>query len=267
MSAETRQSRIRDRDLRGSRLRCLLLTSQPRSQVAGFLTSLAAPHAEVSAGDNWSPRGFWEPEEARLGETRDFLAEEDRKALTTWWLSNPIRANTPNWDLVSTCRIADRAGLLLVEGKAHLGEFADDSCTATNSDNLSQIKTALREAMTGWDRLGHACMLSASSHYQLSNRFAFAWKLATMGTPVVLIYLGFIDAHDMQNRGRRLITSDSQWRDWVVKRSKKTVPLEVWDKTINVDGTQLTVLIRSALVGVHARVMTAEPSTHVASVT
>jgi hypothetical protein len=33
--------------------------------------------------------------------------------------------------------------------------------------------------------------ITRDSHYQLSNRLAFAWKLASLGVPTVLLYLGF----------------------------------------------------------------------------
>jgi len=33
--------------------------------------------------------------------------------------------------------------------------------------------------------------ISRNTHYQLANRIAFAWKLATLGVPTVLVYLGF----------------------------------------------------------------------------
>lgn len=33
--------------------------------------------------------------------------------------------------------------------------------------------------------------LDVSRHYQLANRVAYAWKLADLGLPVVLLYLGF----------------------------------------------------------------------------
>jgi len=237
---------FREREFKGSRFRCLLLTSQEEPIVANFLTSLVKPYASVSSEDYWTPRGFRQPEEAKLGETPGFLDETDRKVITDWWLAAPGRANTPNWDLVSKCRMADRKGLILVEAKAHEGEFSNDQCGAKNQQNFQQIEKALSQANDAWNSLSSGFALSASSYYQLSNRFAFAWKVAEMGTPVVLVYLGFLNAHEMAKPSTVLLNSHDAWRNCVISKSARVVPQDVWDKTFDVNGTPLTVLIRSA---------------------
>lgn len=252
MTTAERTVTFREREFKGSRLRCLLLTSDTPNKVAAFLNSLAAPHAQVTVEDRWAPRGFLDPDEAKLGDTAGFLPEADRTTLTSWWLAQPGAANTPNWDLVSKCRINNSDGLVLVEAKAHEGELADDRCGATNPDNLKQIKKALAEANDAWNTLASGAALSANSHYQLSNRFAFSWKLATMGIPVVLIYLGFLDAHEIDYGGRILLKGHTQWRRRVLAQSKGIVPENVWDKTFSVGGTPLTVAIKSDVVGIQA---------------
>ncbi|HXS19814.1 MAG TPA: hypothetical protein VN735_01220 [Steroidobacteraceae bacterium] len=259
MNRPKRTITFRAREFKGSRLRCLLLTSQVAPDVSTFLTLLVAPHASVPIDGRWAPRGFLEPDEAKLGESPGFLPEADRDTLTRWWLARSSRANTPNWDIVSTCRIGDRAGLILVEAKAHQGEFADDRCGATNEDNYRQIEGALLQAETAWNTMIPGFALSAGSHYQLGNRFAFAWKLATMGTPVVLVYLGFLNAGEMERGNRVLLRDHARWRDFVLQTSKDTVPPEVWDRTFNVNGTALTVLIRSAVVEIDARSVSGGP--------
>jgi hypothetical protein len=230
-----------------------LLTSNAAKEVAEFFTSLVVPHALVMANEQWAPRGLLEPAEAKLGETRGFLAKARQDALTRWWLARPGRANTPNWDLMSTCRVRDQRGLILVEAKAHEAEFSNEGCGATDKKNSRQIQKAIDEAMTGWNSLLPGFALSAGSHYQLSNRFAFAWKLANMGVPVVLVYLGFLDAHDMAESNRVLLRDYSQWHRCVLTRSKGVIPEGVWETTFSVDGTPLTVLLRSAIVGIGAR--------------
>jgi hypothetical protein len=245
---------LTERDLRGSRFRCLLATSQPRAEVATFLTSLTGGRATVAVQDAWAPNGLLDPEEARLGEHPRFVDDVKRKSLTAWWLVNRRGANTPNWDIVSTCAIGGERGLLLVEGKAHLGEFANYRCGASNSENLARIGDALKEASRGWNELESGFGLSASSHFQLSNRFAFAWKLAREKIPVVLVYLGFLDARDMESGGRRLISSDAQWRDWVVGQARETVPRSVWGRSYKFDGTPVTALITTAHVGIETRI-------------
>ena len=161
---------FRAREFKGSRLRCLLLTSQAQEEVAEFLSALVSPRAEIKPAMNWAPRGFLEPDEAKLGETAGFLSDEDRLTLTQWWLAKPGRANTPNWDLVSECLIGNRSGLILVEAKAHEGELSHDSCGAVKENEVS-IKAALAQATVAWNQLLPGFALSGDSHYQLSNRF------------------------------------------------------------------------------------------------
>lgn len=69
------------------------------------------------------PDGLLRPDEAKLGKTLGFLSPEMRGQLTRWWLKVSRRANTPNWDIVSTCTIEGRPGLVLIEAKAHDMEF------------------------------------------------------------------------------------------------------------------------------------------------
>ncbi|MBI1212966.1 MAG: hypothetical protein GC190_16005 [Alphaproteobacteria bacterium] len=252
MTPAERTIKFREREFKGSRLRCLLLTSAARSEVAAFLNSLVAPHARVTAAEHWMPRGFLEPDEAKLGETPGFLSDQDRATLTGWWLKQPGGANTPNWDLVSTCSVETRPGLVLVEAKAHEGEFSDDRCGAS-SPNRQQIEAALAEASAAWNELMPGFSLSADSHYQLSNRLAFSWKLASMGIPIVVVYLGFLDAHEMDDGRRTLLRNHMQWHRCVVAQSKDTIPEHAWDRTFDVGGTPLTIAIRSAVVDVHTQ--------------
>jgi len=81
------------------------------------------------------PGGFLEPEEAKLGECPAFLGDDLRRRLTDWWLKVPKQANTPNWDLVSTCKVGGEPGIILVEGKAHGGECKKEGKCPGNADN------------------------------------------------------------------------------------------------------------------------------------
>src|SRR5258705_9339558 len=123
------------KELKGSRLRCLMLTSLPNDRVAGFLTGLVQPHATVDPSDKWMPSGFLKPEEAKLGETPGFLSSERQGTVTGWWLAVTKSANTPNWDIISTCHIGGRPGLLLVEAKAHEGELSKSGKKKPDTEN------------------------------------------------------------------------------------------------------------------------------------
>jgi len=255
---------FRDREFKGSRFRCLLATSQEPKDVVAFLAALVESHATVEPNAKWAPRGFRGPDEAKLGETVGVLSETDRQTITNWWLAVPGRANTPNWDLVSQCTIGGKSSLILVEAKAHEGELDDDRCGARNKANCDQIKGAIAEANGAWNQLSPGFALSADSYYQLSNRFAFAWKLAELGTPVILVYLGFLNAEEMM--GRKILRSLDQWRKCVEAKTCSHVPRDVWDKTFDVNGTPLTVLIRAANVAVaHSVLVQGEPDSGVSN--
>jgi hypothetical protein len=83
--------------------------------------------------------------------------------------------------------------------------------------------------------------LSVDRNYQLCNRFAWAWKLASLGVPVVLVYLGFLRAEEM---GRPLADGD-QWEHLVREHSKGIVPATIWDKPIYINHTPLYAKIHS----------------------
>src|SRR5262249_15775080 len=153
------------------------------------------------------------------------------------WLKEREGRNTPNWDMVSTCEIGGEPGLVLVEAKAHEGELniTTDSC-GSQSENKSQIESAIREAndalnrsqctrFSGWSLAHEKC-------YQVSNRFAWAWKVASLGTPVILVYLGFLNATEMSDR--TVLTSAKQWERCVLDRSKGIVPAEIWGQKLEV---------------------------------
>lgn len=262
--ATSRKITFEERELRGSRWRCLLATSGPRAEVAAFLTALAGGHATVEAGDTWLPNGLREPDEARLQEVPALFGAQHAQVpaeLTKWWLAVVPHANTPNWDIASTCHLGDeRRGLLLVEAKAHEGECRAAGKpapkTANGWANHAKAEAAIIEARDGLNALpGQSGWgLSRDGCYQLSNRFAFAWKLASLGVPVVLVYLGFLHAEDMDDGHNRLLTSAARWRQHVLAHGQGIVPAAAWDGRIDVGGTPLVALIRSTDLRVSAEV-------------
>jgi hypothetical protein len=234
------------REFKGSRLRCLMTTSLSRQAVASLLQELVTPYAKVTPEDTWRPRGFLDPDEARLGESPEFLTPEIRQELTRWWLRIPERANTPNWDVVSTCRFdSGTHGLILVEAKAHAAELHASGKPPGNAENDAQIRRAIAEANEGLGGAERGWGLSADRNYQLSNRFAWAWKVATLGVPVVLVYLGFLEAEEMSAGAFR--TAD-EWQQCVRSHTTGTVPEDVWRKRLPVGGSCVVPLIRAARV-------------------
>ena len=164
----------KEREFRGSRFRCLLATHQSHGHVIEFLNALVQPAASVGSDHRYAPEGFCKPDEAKIGVGNAFLNDKQNAAVTSWWLAKG--SNIPNWDIISTCKIGNSRGLVLVEAKAHANELGqNDSCGATDEFNRQQISSAIDEANKS---LGEAWSLSPGPRYQLSNRFAWAWKIA-----------------------------------------------------------------------------------------
>lgn len=216
------------KDLKGSRLRCLMLTSMPRKRVAAILTRMIEPIGSVKPSDAWAPCGFLEPGEAEIGEHPSFLLPQERETVTSWWLKVREHANTPNWDLVSMCDIAGKRGLILAEAKAHEAELKTEGKGRGNPENDGQIERAIREANSALSSVLPGWALTKDSHYQLCNRFAWAWKVATMGIPVVLVYLGFLHCDEMSKSGTPF-DSAQQWKQTILSHSQPFVPANAWD--------------------------------------
>ena len=239
-------AQLSPRERRGSRLRCLLLTSGARQEVAGRLTALAAPWALVDPDlHQWMPNGLENRAEAKLGETSGLLSQEHRKVVTDWWLTVPEGANTPNWDIASTATIDGSKGLILVEAKAHVAEIKDDGkAQGGNAENQERIGKAIAAASKALNEVPPGWALSRDSHYQLANRFAWSWRIAFLGVPVVLVYLGFLNADEMRDQGAPL--SDGQaWERLVKQHAVGTVPEAAWTDALMIGSTPLRALIRS----------------------
>jgi len=246
--------RLKPRERRGSKPRCHLLTHGSVDEVAARLTSLATPFARVSAGDRWMPQGFDEQEEAQLHRAPRLLDAKLGTRLVEWWLAPASgHKRTPNFDIASTCMIGDAPGLLLVEAKAHDAELnkeaAGRSLKVDASDDRRAshvtIDAAIRSACSGLSQATSLPWLIArDTHYQMSNRFAWSWKLAALGIPVVLVYLGFLKADEMVDRGKPF-ASHEDWERLVKAHSEPLFPPKVWGRKWIVNGQPLIPLIRS----------------------
>ncbi len=242
---------------KGSRPRCLLLVDGDRNAVAERLRRLVDYRGvKVSPDDKWMPygkpvckngSGGNDPaEEAQLDNANPLVSPKIQEELQTWWLVN-VGRTTPNWDIASTCKIMNTQGLLLIEAKAHEKELSEsDKSRATDSANRKQICQAIKEANAGLGELTedrNAWNLSRDSHYEMSNRFAWSWKLASLCIPVVLVYLGFLNATDMKDG--RLFHLHGDWERALKEYSKDTMDNSCWETSLNVKGRPLIPLIRS----------------------
>jgi hypothetical protein len=235
------------KELAGSRLRCLMLTSGSDALVAGRLRELARPHdCVLPTKRRWMPGGFLEPDEALIGQSERFLDSTQRNHLVVWWLGRLVRRNLPNWDLVAEAVIDKKPGLILVEAKAHGSELHMKSDgTGAGAASAKEIGRATGEATDALNGVLQGWALSHRTHYQLSNRFAWSWKLASMGIPVILVYLGFLNADEMIDQGDPL-RSVKHWREVVLDYAKGIVPAGAWDeKPIQTSGVPFRALIRA----------------------
>ena len=239
------------KDNRGSRPRCVLLTDGGRDGVAARLTGIVGrSEVVVLPEDQWQPQGAGDVGEAELDKAvpggAALLPEDTRLQLRTWWLAKATgTSRTPNWDIASTCTMFGRKGLLLVEAKAHSKELSTrDRCGATPA-NRNRIERALAEANAGLREVrGGSWELSAEHHYQISNRFAWSWKLATLGVPVVLVYLGFLDAAEMEDKGVPF-ASGNDWKNVLLEQCCGVIDASCWERTLEVEGTPLLPVMRT----------------------
>ena len=240
---------------RGSKPRCHHLTDGSRSQVATRLSLLIAPWGVVRSTDHWMPEGFKSREEAQLHLATALLSrKEDRDRIRDWWLAEP-KGNTPNFDLASTCLVGGQEGLLLVEAKAHDYELRKEEkgkqlaagMSAASRLNHAQIGAAIAEAngcLT--QETGGAWSLSRDRCYQMSNRFASAWKVTEIGMPVILVYLGFTACEEMRNGlEKRPIASNHDWKELVFAHRTRLFPSSVWNREWTVTGKPFVPLIRT----------------------
>lgn len=234
---------------RGSYPRCLMLTDGAREDVAQRLSALAGSHATVdAANDRWMPRGFADRREARIGKTPCFLAPEQRERLLDWWVVHK-RATPPNWDIASTATIDDRKGLILVEAKAHNKELSPrGKAGGGNEENHQRIKEAIAKANGGLNAILPGWALSRDDHYQLANRFAWAWKIASLGIPVILVYLGFLKADEMSNGNREPFADAASWEHCVREHAADVVPDSCWETRLCVGDGALYPLLRTCTV-------------------
>jgi hypothetical protein len=240
--------RLGPKERRGSKPRCHLLTHCDRHEVARRLTSLVHPWGEVASTDRWMPNGFINTEEAQLDKAERLIpSQDDRNILKTWWLADPRpTSTTPCWDIASTCSICGRNGSLLVEAKAHHAELANGGKPLGKNNskaNHERIGSAIAEANDGLTVATKSeWHLSHTRYYQMSNRFAWSWKLCTLGYPVVLIYLGFLGADEMVSS----FADDLQWDRIVKEHSAPLFASDMWGRMISIGRVAFLPLIRKS---------------------
>jgi hypothetical protein len=256
-------SRLLDRTrTRGSRRHVLDWVSVPA--FTAELTGLLSPTcAIVSPGvDTGMPTGWEGAEEARLERFGPRVLPEaiEWPELTRWWLAHPRGATTPNWDIAATCTVEGRRGLVLVEAKAHhaelhnggkrllgqrrrlsSGETVHRAPSANAEENHRYIGAAINGASAALDRIVPGVSLSSGRCYQLANRVAFAWRLASLGLPVILVYLGFTGDGEVGEEFR----NHAAWEVAFRAHASTSIPDALSERRIDCGPAAFTLLVRS----------------------
>ena len=241
---------------KGSKPRCHLLTHGDTPQVAERLTNLVKPWGEISPTDCWMPQGFDHLEEAQLHNAPQLLDVNTHvKALKSWWLAVAgAQSKTPNWDIASTCTIKGKKGLILVEAKAHDVELRNEekgkklkaSVTSNSRRNHTRIGGCIQNANLDLaDETGLPWSLSRDWNYQMANRFAWSWKLTELGFPIILVYLGFLQAEEMRKKNQLPFANHEEWDRLVKSHSHPLFPVGVWNKPWAIHGQFFIPLIKS----------------------
>jgi len=232
---------------RGSKARCHGLTHGNPEDVAARLTQLIAPFGVVSPEDHWMPQGFDQLDEAELHKAVRllYLDKEHCAQIRRWWFAifKGGLQTGPSFDIASTCMVTvanqRKRGILLVEAKAHDEELIKEEGAKplkenpsegqeTNHKRIGEAINAANEPFTL--ATGFSCSLSRDTRYQMSNRFASACKLAELGYPVILVYLGFLNAKEMADQGK-VLENATQWDALVKLHSMSLFPEEVWNQS------------------------------------
>jgi hypothetical protein len=131
-----------------------------------------------------------------------------------WWIATGGRfATTPNFDLLSTATIEGSPGILLVEAKAHHSELETGGKPLKQNSSVAnhhRIGESISMANDALNAVAAGFALSRDRFYQVSNRVSWGWRLASLGVPVTLLYLGFVQDPYWPLDGFR---ASVEWRD------------------------------------------------------
>jgi hypothetical protein len=189
-----------------------------------------------------------------VGQSEPFLSREQQDQLADWWLVHKRGAKLPTWDLVvAALDKSGRPGLVLIEAKAHASELSEAGKQwpqrkspeeqKRSNGNHERIGRAISEATISLQHIDPDIRLSRDKSYQLSNRIAFAWKLASMGIPVALIYLGFIGDAAI-SCAEDCFHEAAQWRKAFLGHAAEHFPARLYDREINSGAASFWFLFR-----------------------
>jgi hypothetical protein len=156
----------------------------------------------------------------------------------------------PNWDLAATCTIEGQRGLVLVEAKAHAKELSPagkvlrKDASENSRENHERIGQAIEEARQALDPIVPGVRISRDTHYQLSNRVAWAWRLATLGVPTILMYLGFVGDTGIDDVGPHFENED-HWQRTIREYMEGVIPAGLLERPLPCGAARMQFIIRS----------------------
>jgi hypothetical protein len=236
----------------GSRRHILDWTESP-SFLSTVREWIASQGLTIEADAVCMPSNRTHPSESRLFDVDSPFLDKDRKdKMRQWWLA--YYGNIPNWDLIIQAASPEGPALVLVEAKAHVGEFdrkpkslghRDDPDAQTRTDaNHLQIQRAIAEASSALSKIHAGISISCDHHYQLSNRIAMAWKLASLAIPNALIFLGFTGDREISVEGEYFADRD-HWHGAFSDYLAGTFPIHLLENDIGSGAASFRLLSRS----------------------
>ena len=91
----------------------------------------------------------------------------------------------------------DEGEYLIVEAKAHIGEFCSGECKAESPNSIAQIKNALEWTAGQLGTNDLFVTVGFTAFYQYANRLAHLAWLRGQGVEAFLVLVGFVDDADM----------------------------------------------------------------------
>jgi hypothetical protein len=237
---------------RGSRKHVLDLMSSSkfRSTMDGLLLTIGA---QISQPCHNQPYGCQSEAARKEVSIETFLASHDQwrigeRPLRTWWIKHGGKRST--WDLLCLLNWQNAAALLIVEAKAYRGELSrsgkrlENKASNKKRDNHESIEKCIKTANEGFSKVGHGEFgLSIARKYQLANRLSYVWKLANLGVPVILMYLGFTGDESFK---KGYFQSRDDWRSVMTNYLDGVVPKDFVEQIHSPNGmARFSFLVRS----------------------
>jgi hypothetical protein len=125
-----------------------------------------------------------------------------------------------------------------------LASRANCNASGNSQENHRRIGEAIGEVAAGLSSQFPGIRISRDGHYQLSNRLAFAWKLASLGIPSVLVYLGLTGDDGIRDVCEPF-AHDDHWQHTFRDHLQTVCPTSVLAVPIDVGPASFWVLSRS----------------------